>query len=131
MLETLTITDDKATGTIRNSDPIPQAFLGRWGRTAAVQVVEQVEERIAAPRDPGFEGRVAGWNLRRGLARDMAQGFLNQLGGMAGGHRAGYSLGLLNRERLHFELGVDVQRRESPLLNGTDHGVLARGTMRW
>ena len=87
--KTLTITQAEATGTIANSDPMPQAYMARFGRTVAVRVVEQVKKRIAAPRDPGFEGRAAGWNLRRGLARDMAQGFLNGLGGMAGGHRAG------------------------------------------
>ena len=46
-------------------------------------------------------------------------------------YRAGYGLTLLNRERPHFELGVDVQRRESTLLHGTDHGVFGRSTMRW
>ena len=44
-------------------------------------------------------------------------------------YQVGYGLELLNRERLHFELDVDVQHRE--LLNGADHGVLARGTLRW
>ncbi|MYK50213.1 MAG: hypothetical protein F4032_00440 [Gemmatimonadetes bacterium] len=88
-LRTLTITRAEATGTIANSDPMPQAYMARFGRTVAVRVVEQVKKRIAAPRDPGFEGRVAGWHLRRSLERDIAQGFLNRLGGMAaGGHRA-------------------------------------------
>ena len=46
-------------------------------------------------------------------------------------YRLGYGLGVLNRESLTFELGIDAQRRESPLLGGTDQGALARATVRW
>ena len=46
-------------------------------------------------------------------------------------YRLGYSLGALGGEGTKFELGVDAQRRESPLQGGTDHGALARATMRW
>ena len=80
------LTDDEATGTIVNSDPLPKAMIARFGRTAAVHVVEHVEERIAAPREPGFRGRFAGRELRRGMEREMALGFLSQLGGGAGAH---------------------------------------------
>ena len=48
------LTDDEATGTIENRDPLPRALLARFGRTAAVHVVEHVEERLQAPREPGF-----------------------------------------------------------------------------
>ena len=44
---------------------------------------------------------------------------------------SGYGLGVLNRESLDFELGVDAQRRESPMLGGTDNGFLGRGTLGW
>jgi hypothetical protein len=43
----------------------------------------------------------------------------------------GYGLGVLNRESLDFELGVDAQRRESPMQGGTDNGVLGRATLGW
>ena len=46
-------------------------------------------------------------------------------------YRVGYGLGVLNRESLDFELGVDAQRRESPMLGGTDNGFLGRGTLGW
>ena len=46
-------------------------------------------------------------------------------------YRAGYGLGLLNRESLSFELGLDAQRRESPLLGGASNGVLGRATVGW
>ena len=32
---------------------------------------------------------------------------------------------------LDFELGVDAQRRESPMLGGTNHGGGDRATVRW
>ena len=76
--------DRLASGTIENHDPMPRALLARFGRTAAVHVVEHVEERLEAPRAVGFRGRFAGRELRRGMERDMALGFLRQLGGMAG-----------------------------------------------
>ena len=78
------VTDAEATGTITNSDPMPRALLARFGRTAAVHVVERVEERLAAPREPGFRGRFAGRELRRGMERDIALNVLRQLGGAAG-----------------------------------------------
>ena len=99
--ETLTLTlsnawggrlvDAEATGTIENSDPLPRALLARFGRTAAVHVVEHVEERLQASRQPGFEGRLAGRELRRGMERELALSFLGQLGGLAGAN--GYGVG--------------------------------------
>ena len=83
------LTDGEATGTIENRDPLPRALLARFGRTAAVHVVEHVEERLQAPREPGFRGRFAGRELRRGMERDMALNFLRQFGGSAGVHPAG------------------------------------------
>ena len=83
------LTDGEATGTIENRDPLPRALLARFGRTAAVHVVEHVEERLQAPREPGFRGRFAGRELRRGMERDLALNFLRQLGGASGVHPAG------------------------------------------
>ena len=83
------LTDSVATGTIQNHDPLPLALMARFGRAAAVHVVEQVEQRIEAPRAPGFEGRFAGRDLRRGAEREFALSFLNQLGGIGGGAGAG------------------------------------------
>ena len=77
------VADGEATGTIANRDPLPRALLARFGRTAAVHVVEHIEERLAAPRAPGFRGRFAGRELRRGMERDVALNFVSQLGGMA------------------------------------------------
>ena len=86
------VTDGEATGTIKNRDPLPRALLARFGRTAAVHVVEHVEERLQAPREPGFRGRFAGRELRKGMERDIALDLLNQLGASAGMHPAGGSV---------------------------------------
>ena len=58
--ETLTLTlsnasgawidDATATGTIVNTDPVPKAWIARFGRTVAEQVLEAVEARMRAPR---------------------------------------------------------------------------------
>ena len=87
--QTVSITRAEATGTIRNSDPLPQALMARFGRTAAVHVVEHVEERLAAPREVGVEAQVAGRQLRPGMERKMALDFLSQLGSSAGMHAPG------------------------------------------
>ena len=46
-------------------------------------------------------------------------------------YRVGYGLGVLDRESLNVELGVDAQRRESPMLGGTSNGVLGRASLGW
>ena len=71
--ETLTLTlsdptgarlrDAEATGTIENSGPIPKAWLARFGRTVAGQVLDGVAERMVAPRDAGFRGQLGGHAL--------------------------------------------------------------------
>ena len=42
------LSDAEATGTIDNADPLPRAWLARFGRTAAEQVLSAVEERLRA-----------------------------------------------------------------------------------
>ena len=46
-------------------------------------------------------------------------------------YRVGYGLGVLERESLNFELGVDAHRRESPMIGGTDNTFLGRATLGW
>ena len=75
------LTDSSATGTITNHDALPAALVARFGRTAAVHIVDQVEARVSAPRAPGFDGRVAGRQINQDMGRDFALDFLQQLGG--------------------------------------------------
>ena len=90
------IEDGSATGTIENHDPLPTAFIARFGRATAEQVVQHVEERMAAPRERGFRARFAGREFRPGMERDFALGFLSGFGqpmgaSPMGGHPAGAS----------------------------------------
>ena len=82
------LVDAEATGTIENADAIPAALLARFGRATAEQVVEHIEERMAAPRRRGFRARFAGQELQRGSEGDFALGFLSQFAPM-GSHAAG------------------------------------------
>ena len=91
------ISDRNATGTIENQDALPRALIARFGRTAAVHIVNQVEERVNAPRAPGFDGRVAGRQINRNMGQDFALDFLQQLGGGAGyGHNIRQPQGRMN-----------------------------------
>ena len=54
------ITDGTATGTITNDGPIPQAWIGRFGRTVAHQVLDAVEGRMQAGAAPGRHLTIAG-----------------------------------------------------------------------
>ena len=55
--------DLEATGTIENTDKMPKAWLARFGRTVAEQVVDAVGARLAAPRGGGAQARIAGQEL--------------------------------------------------------------------
>lgn len=75
---------------------------------------------MEAPRQPGFEGRFAGRELRRGMERDLALRFLGQLGGSAGagGHGAG----------VHESMGMPVMGAGplgAPGLGGSGLGMAA------
>ena len=57
------IADGTGTGTINNSDPMPRAWLGRFGRTLAEQVLGGVRARREAARTPGQEVTVEGESI--------------------------------------------------------------------
>ena len=71
--ETLTLTlsnasgariqDGEATGTIENSDPIPQAWLARFGRTVADHVVDAVAERLTGSSGGGSQVTLGGQRI--------------------------------------------------------------------
>ena len=80
--ETLTLTlsnprgarlgDATATGTIENSDPIPKAWIARFGRTVADQVLDAVDARLRASRTSGVSVSVAGQRI--GSSAPLANG---------------------------------------------------------
>ena len=57
------LADGEATGTIENSDHMPQAWIARFGRTVAEQVLEAVEERIRSAPQAGVQVTVAGQRI--------------------------------------------------------------------
>ena len=59
----VSIADGVAVGTITNSDPMPAAWLARFGRTAAEQALDGIAGRIAASRSAGVQGSFAGQAL--------------------------------------------------------------------
>ena len=71
------IEDGEATGTIEDDDPIPAAWLARFGRTIAARVVDAVGARLDAPAAGGAIGgqprthvTMAGMSLRSSAVPD-------------------------------------------------------------
>ena len=92
--ETLTLTlsnasgarirDGEATGTIENSDPIPQAWLARFGRTVADHVVDAIGERLTGSPGGGSQVTLGGQRIPLdGVAGGAGDG--PSSGGAAGG----------------------------------------------
>ena len=57
------IADGVGVGTIVNDDPLPAAWLARFGRTVAEQALKGIADRRAASRTPGLRGTLAGQAL--------------------------------------------------------------------
>ena len=66
------IADGEAVGTIENTDEMPGAWLARFGRTVAGQVLEAVQDRMAAPPAPGAQMTVGGRYIDLGSRYDAA-----------------------------------------------------------
>ena len=66
------ITDGVAVMTILNSDPMPAAWLARFGRTVAEAALDGISGRMTAPRTAGVEGKLAGQALSFGAAGEAA-----------------------------------------------------------
>ncbi|MDE0652235.1 MAG: fibronectin type III domain-containing protein [bacterium] len=88
------MSDREGTGTIVNRDLMPAALLARFGRSTAEQVVDQVEERMSAPREGGFRAQLLGREYRPGTEGDFALGFLSSFSPMGTGAGAAGGAGL-------------------------------------
>ena len=64
------ILDGVATGIISNSDPLPRAWLARFGRSVAQQVMDAVDSRLTRPPRPGVNWRLAGYEPEEGELLD-------------------------------------------------------------
>ena len=62
------IGDGVAVGTIVNDDPMPAAWLARFGRTVAEQALDGIAARMTADRTAGMQGSIAGQALSFGSA---------------------------------------------------------------
>ena len=81
--ETLTLTlsnavgarirDAEALGTIENSDPLPKAWLARFGRTVANHVVEAVRGRMSSAQGPSRRVTLGGAELKEPPATEITQ----------------------------------------------------------
>ena len=67
------IGDGVAVGTIVNDDPMPAAWLARFGRTVAEQALDGIAARMAAPRTAGMQGTLAGQALDFSGAADPSR----------------------------------------------------------
>ena len=75
------IADGEAVITIENEDPLPSAWLARFGRTVAEQALDGIAGRMAASRTAGMRGTLAG----RALAFDSAASGQTAVGGATPG----------------------------------------------
>ena len=57
------LADAQATGKIANSDPMPRAWLGRFGRTAWDHVLGAVDERLRSARVSRTHARIGGRSI--------------------------------------------------------------------
>ena len=86
------IRQQRAHAIIRNDDPMPAAWLARFGRTVAEQALDGIAGRLAANRTPGMQGAIAGQALSFDQAandspgsRGAGPGPSHAPGGTAGG----------------------------------------------
>ena len=98
------VADAVGVGTIVNDDPMPAAFLARFGRTAAEQALDGIAGRMAAPRTPGARGTLAGQAL--GFGGGGGSGAVNDgdvIGGTGFGHG---SLGVSTGRSVNTDTGL-------------------------
>ena len=97
--------DREATGTIENADPIPQAWLSRFGRTAAGHVVDALDGRLAETAGRDTQVTVAGQQLPLGSGTDATRPWDD----VASGSRGLSGRELLRGTSFLLSLGADGQ----------------------
>ena len=85
------IGDGVAVGTITNDDPMPAAWLARFGRTVAEQALDGIAGRMSADRTPGMQGSIAGQALSFDPAANDNPGSLSGAGATPGDVATGSS----------------------------------------
>ena len=125
------IDDASGLGVIKNTGPIPKAWLGRFGRTVAEQVLGAVESRMRAARQPGIEMTLAGQRVGGGQgparASDETAGLSDWLRGESDGPTSLTSRGVTQGELLSgtsFAVTAEAGRNEHVSLWG--RGAVSR-----
>ena len=67
-----TLVDGTGTGSISNTDPMPQAWLGRFGRTVANHALEAVGERLSEDAGAQSHMTLGGWRIALNKDQDKA-----------------------------------------------------------
>ena len=70
----MSVADPTGTRTIFNTDRMPKAWIARFGRTVAEQVLDAVDARMRARPEPGGEARLAGQRIGVGPLFGAAPG---------------------------------------------------------
>ena len=68
------IGDGTATGTITNADPMPEAWLARFGPAVAEQVLDAIGSRLRAPRTPAIDVTLASERIGGNVAAGPQDG---------------------------------------------------------
>ena len=120
------IGDGVAVGTITNDDPMPAAWLARFGRTVAEQALDGITGRMAAPRTAGMQGAIAG----QAVNFDPAASGQPAAGGVPGsGSGAGAGTALATGEAALAM--ADIARSFSSDAGGAGHGGIDNGPGSW
>ena len=93
------LAEETATGTIENSDPMPKAWIARFGRTVSDHVIDAIQARLRdGPRETQTHLTLGGLRMNSFLGRrdtgaaQRPAGTHGLEGGSAGGFAGGYSV---------------------------------------
>ena len=117
------VADGVGVGTITNSDPLPAAYLARFGRTVAEQALDGIAGRMAAPRTPGMQGSIAGQalNFDPAASDQSAAGELTMIGATPGASGTTPAIPSANRDAalamadIARGLGADASASAGPV----------------
>ena len=139
------IADAVAVGTITNDDPMPAAWLARFGRTVAEAALDGIAGRMAAPRTPGMAGTLAGLPLGAGAPSGAAPGAWSEAGpgpdlapgdgtgvarpGGLGSPPGGFGTGGFGHDAAGFGNGFDETEPQSQTLTMRDALLGSRFTL--
>ena len=118
--------DSEATGTIHNSDPLPQGWLARFGRTSAAHVVDMLDARFDEAVAPASQLTLGGQTWRVAELRDDPQQFHNGAPPESNDDLPGYTAGWSNPSGVTgpASTGTATAGTEATLLERTLWGLL-------